>query len=207
MSEPRPVAVVWDIGRVLYRWDLRHLYAQLIDDADELEWFVSNVVTEDWHFQTDAGRSLAEMVPELKARYPEHADLIDLYPLRFLETLPGPVAGTHALVGQLATRGVPQFALSNFGAEFWAMFRPDAPVFDHFADCVISGEERLVKPDPQFYAVCEARSGYSGGQLFFVDDRADNIAAAEARGWHAHLFTDAASLAAALAAHGLLDHP
>lgn len=204
MSEVRPNAVVWDIGRVLYQWDLRFLFGKLIDDPAELEWFVGNVVTEEWHFQSDAGRPLAEMVPELKARFPDHRGLIDAYHPRFLEMLPAAVPGTHALVERLAGHGVPQFALSNFGAEFWDMFRPTAPVFDHFRDCVISGQERCVKPDPAIYAVLEARCGMPASELLFIDDRADNIATARSRGWHGHVFADAAALEADLLRHGLL---
>lgn len=204
MSEMRPRAVVWDIGRVLYQWDLRFLFGKLIADPAELEWFVGNVVTEEWHFQSDAGRPLAEMVPELKARFPDHHSLIDAYHPRFLETLPAAVPGTHALVERLAGRGVPQFALSNFGAEFWDMFRPTAPVFDHFSACVISGQERCVKPDPAIYAVLEARCGLPASELLFIDDRADNIATARRRGWHGHVFADAAALESDLLSHGLL---
>jgi len=199
-----PKAVVFDIGRVLYQWDLRFLFAKLIADPAELEWFVGNVVTEEWHFESDAGRPLAEMVPELKARFPAHNLLIDAYAARFLETLPAPVAGTHAIVERLAASGVPLFALSNFGAEFWAMFRPTAPIFDHFAVCVISGEEAVVKPDPAIYAVLERRAGMAGGNLLFVDDRADNIAAGQARGWRGHVFTTAPALERELVGLGLL---
>ena len=199
-----PVAVVWDIGRVLYQWNLRFLFAKLIADPAELEWFVGHVVTEEWHFQSDAGRPLAEMLPELKARFPEHIALIDAYRERFAETLPAPVDGTHALVERLTARGVPQFALSNFGVEFWAMFRPTAPIFGRFIDCVISGEERCAKPHAAIYAVLEQRSGLAGRDLFFVDDRADNIAAARSRGWHGHVFTGAPALERELSALGLL---
>ena len=199
-----PAAVVWDIGRVLYKWNLRFLFAKLIADPAELEWFVTHVVTEEWHFQNDEGRPLAEMLPELKTRFPQHTALIDAYQARFLETLPAPVDGTHALVERLARRGVPQFALSNFGVEFWAMFRPTAPVFGHFAACVISGEERCAKPDAAIYAALEQRSGLAGRALLFVDDRADNIAAAQARGWRGHVFTAAPALERELLALGLL---
>ena len=84
------------------------------------------------------------------------------------------------------------------------MFRLQARVFDHFADCIISGEERCAKPHPQLYAALERRAGLSGQDLLFIDDRADNIAAARALGWHGHLFTDADALEADLVAHGLI---
>src|SRR5690606_1541414 len=130
------------------------------------DWFLANVVTDEWHFQSDAGRPLAEMLPELKALHPERAELIDDYVERFLETLPHPVPGTHAIVQRLASRGVPLYALTNFGAEFWARFRPVQPIFELFADVVVSGEERCVKPDPRIYEIAEARFGVAPGQLF-----------------------------------------
>ena len=97
-----PRAVVFDIGRVLFDWDLRHLYAKLIADPGELDWFLATVVTEEWHFQSDAGRPLVEMVPERIAAFPDHAALIEAYPARFNETLPEPIPGTHAIVYVLA---------------------------------------------------------------------------------------------------------
>jgi 2-haloacid dehalogenase len=203
-SREKPAAVVFDIGRVLFDWNLRHLFAKLIADETELDWFLANVVTEEWHFQSDAGRPLAEMVPELTARFPEHRALIGAYVERFNETLPHPVPGTHGLVHRLSAAGVPLYALTNFGAEFWARFRATQPIFDLFADVVVSGEERSAKPEPRIYEIAEARFGLPGGRLFFTDDNPANVAAAAARGWQAHLFTDAAALEDRLAASGLL---
>lgn len=197
-------AVVFDVGRVLFQWQLRALFEKLIDDRAELDWFLTHVVTEEWHFQHDRGRPLAEMVPERIAQFPEYARHIHAYATRFNETVPGPVAGTHALVERLAERGVPLYCLTNFGAELWQAFRPTQPIFDLFADIIVSGVEKVAKPDPQIYAITEARSGRKGAALFFTDDNPANIATARARGWQAHLFTDAAGLEAALCAAGLL---
>ena len=200
-----PQAVVFDIGRVLFDWNLRHLFAKLIDDPAELDWFLANVVTEEWHFQSDAGRPLAEMVPERIDQYPGHAALIESYRTRFNETLPRAIEGTHAIVRRLADRGVPLYALTNFWAEFWAGFRPIQPIFELFDDVVVSGEERCAKPDPRLYAIAERRFDHPPQALFFTDDNPANVAAAAARGWQAHLFTDAAALEAELVAKGLLD--
>jgi 2-haloacid dehalogenase len=204
MNTSRPSAVVFDIGRVLYDWNLRYLFEKLIADPAELDWFLAHVVTEDWHFQSDGGRPLAEMVPELKARFPEHAALIDAYVARFGETLPHEVPGTHAIVRRLAVRGVPLYALTNFGAEFWAGTRPAWSIFDLFEDVVVSGEERVAKPDPAIFAIAERRFGRPPQELFFTDDNPANVAAAKARGWHAHLFEGADGLEAELIRVGLL---
>lgn len=197
-------AVVFDIGRVLFHWQLGALFGKLIDDAQELEWFLRNVVTEEWHFEHDRGRALAEMVPERIALFPQYEPHIRAYAERFNETIPGPVEGSLELVERLAGAGVPLYCLTNFGDEFFAGFRPTQPVFDHFIDIIVSGTEKVAKPDPRIYAIVEERSGRSGDALFFTDDNPANIAAARARGWDAHLFTDAASLEAQLVASGLL---
>lgn len=196
---------MFDIGRVLFQWQLSALFEKLIDDEAELQWFLANVVTEEWHFQHDRGRPLTEMIPERIAEFPDYAVPIKAYAARFNETVPGPVAGTHDLVRRLHSLGVPLFCLTNFGDEFWQMFRPTQPIFDLFDDIIVSGAEKIAKPDPRIYAVTEARSGFAGADLFFTDDNHHNIAAAHARGWRAHLFTDAASLEAQLVAVGLLE--
>ena len=195
---------MFDIGRVLYDWNLRYLFEKLIADPAELDWFLAHVVTEDWHFQSDNGRPLTEMVPELKERFPEHATLIDAYVVRFGETLPHEMPGTHAIVRRLAARGVPLYALTNFGAEFWAAIRPGWPIFDLFEAVVVSGEERVAKPDPEIFAIAERRFGRAPKALFFTDDNPANVAAARARGWHAHLFLGAEGLEAELIRLGLL---
>ncbi len=197
-------AVVFDVGRVLFQWQLSALFEQLIDDAGELAWFLSHVVTEEWHFEHDRGRALADMVPERIALFPAYEAHIRAYATRFNETVPGPVEGSHAIVERLAARGVPLFCLTNFGDEFWQMFRPTQPIFDLFDDIIVSGVEKIAKPDPRIYEITEARSGRLGEALFFTDDNPDNITAAKARGWDAHLFTGAAGLEAALVGAGLL---
>lgn len=197
-------AVVFDIGRVLFHWQLGALFEKLIDDPQELAWFLANVVTEEWHFAHDRGRLLDEMIPERIALYPQYEAHIRAYATRFNETVPGPVEGSHELVARLAAAGVPLYCLTNFGDELWQMFRPTQTVFDHFADIIVSGVEKVAKPDARIYAIVEARSGRRGDALFFTDDNPANVAAARARGWDAHLFTDAANLEAQLVAAGLL---
>ena len=133
--------VVFDVGRVLFEWDLRHLFAKLIPDSEELDWFLAHVVTPEWHFQHDAGRPLADMTAELTTQYPHYGPLIEAYRTRFNETIPGPVPGSLDIVHDLAAQDVPLFAITNFGAEFWDMFRPTQPIFDHFATSSFPGSK------------------------------------------------------------------
>ncbi|KZX52756.1 hydrolase [Erythrobacter sp. HI00D59] len=197
-------AVVFDVGRVLYQWHLRHLFEKIVDDRARLETLLGEVVTEEWHFEHDRGRMLGEMVPERIALYPDFEPEIRAYATRFNETIPGPVPGSHALVERLDARGVPLYAITNFGAEFWAGFRPSEPIFDRFRDIVVSGEEKLAKPDPAIFALAEARFGRSASTMLFIDDNRANVDAAAACGWHVHHFTDAAALESDLADRKLI---
>lgn len=203
---PQPVkAIIFDVGNVLYQWDIRHLYARLIDDPAELDHFVTHIVTPEWHFQHDAGRPLDEMVAELTTAFPEHAALIAHYVPRWLETIPGPVPGMIDLVERLALLGYPLFGITNFGVEFWDLFRPTAPVFDLFRDIIVSGAEKLVKPDPAIYHLAIARFGIDPARSLFIDDREDNVASAIACGLQGHVFRDYATLQTDLMARGVIE--
>jgi len=201
----KPTAVVFDVGRVIIRWNLRYLFEKLIADEQELDWFLANVVTEQWHHEQDEGRPLAEMVPERIAQFPEYEPLIRAYETRFSETYPEHVPGTLELIGRLKQRRVPLFALTNFGEDFWDEFLAGQPVFEGFGDIVVSGHEKCAKPDARIYEIAEQRFSLPPEQLLFIDDKAENIAAATARGWHGHVFAGVDPLEDDLRRHGLLD--
>ena len=197
-------AVVFDVGHVLYGWDIGALYRKLIADDAKRDWFLSHVVTPEWHFQHDRGRSIADTIPELQVRYPAEAELIAAYGSRWLETITGPIAGMIELVAALDDAGVPLFAITNFSDEFWAMFRPTAPIFDRFQDIIVSGAEKLWKPEPEIYRLARRRFGLAAGEGLFVDDRIENVRAGVAQGFPGHHFTGVARLRQRLVAEGLM---
>lgn len=200
----RVSAVVFDVGKVLFDWDMRILIRKFIADPAEVEYVHANVVSTEWHFQHDAGVPLAEMIPARIAEFPHYEAVIRAYSTRFNETIPGPIAGSIELVEDLHTRGVPLYAITNFGADLWPVFSATQPVFARFRDIVVSGDEKLAKPDPAIYALAEQRFGHAAGQMLFIDDNRDNIESARACGWEAHHFVDAPTLALDLRQRGLI---
>ena len=182
-SRLRPTAVIFDVGHVLYDWNPRYLYRRLIDDDCALDLFLRDVVTPDWHFQHDAGRRFADTSAELIAQFPDHEELIAAWGPYFLETLGDPMSGMPEIVAELEAADVPIFAITNFSGEFWQPFRArEAWMFDRFCDIVVSGDEKLVKPDPAIYRLALDRFGLAPAQAVFFDDREDNVAAASALG-------------------------
>ena len=167
--------------------------------------FVEDTDLYAWHETLDAGRPFDEAAAELSETFPAYAALISAWGARFGETITDPVPGVHALVERLDARGVPLFAITNFSADFWAAFRArEDAFFRRFRDIVVSGEEKLLKPDPAIYYRALDRFGLKPAEALFIDDRAINVEGARAVGMAAHLFIDAAGLEARLKADGLL---
>lgn len=196
---PQPNSVIFDVGKVLHRWEPELLYARRIPDDAARAAFLRDVVTTDWHFQHDAGRPFAETSAELAALHPEHADHIAAWGPNFLDTLPGPVEGMPELVADLHAAGVPLYAITNFSGEFWRPFvAREAALFAPFRDIVVSGDEKLIKPDPAIYRLALDRFGLAAGDALFVDDVPANVAGAQSVGIRGHVFRDAPTLRAEL---------
>ena len=208
MSKPRiegPTAVIFDVGNVLYGWDPESfLDRQLGDDEARLR-FIGDVDLYSWHDTLDGGRPFDEAAAELSEKFPAYAELIRAWGDRFGETIGDPVPGVHEIVAELDAGGVPLFAITNFSADFWPpFFEKEKDFFSRFRDIVVSGQEKLLKPDPALYFRALHRFGLKPTDALFVDDRLINVEGAEAVGMRGHLFTGADHLRARLEAERLL---
>ncbi len=198
-------AAVFDCGNVLYGWDPDSFLIRQIGDDEARLRFIEDTDLWGWHDTLDGGRPFAEAAAELSEKFPAYADLISAWGERFGETISDPVPGVHAIVEELDARGVPLFGITNFSADFWAPFRArEDAFFRRFRDIVVSGEEKLLKPDPAIYYLALDRFGLQPGEALFIDDRQINVDGALAVGMKAHLFTTAEDLRARLSAEGLL---
>jgi 2-haloacid dehalogenase len=200
-----PTAVVFDVGNVLYGWDPHSfLERQLPEDEARLR-FIEDVDLWGWHDSLDGGLPFDEAAAELSEKFPDYAAYISAWGDRFGETISDPVPGVHAIVDELDARGVPLFAITNFSADFWVPFRKrEDSFFRRFRAIVVSGEEKLLKPDPAIYYLALHRFGLQAHEALFVDDREINVEGAEAVGMRAHLFTSAEDLRRRLESEGLL---
>lgn len=185
--------VVFDLGGVLLDWDPRHLYRQVLASDDEVERFLAEVCTWAWHTQHDLGRPMAETIPELAALHPEHADAIALWHSRYHDMVAGEVPGTAAVVRDLHDAGTRLLVLSNMPADVLHVL-DGFDWLDLFDGVVVSGREGVVKPDPAIYRILVERHGVVPATAAFVDDRVENVAAADALGFHGIRFTDATAL-------------
>lgn len=197
-------AVLFDVGNVIIPWDPANLYEILIPDPARRARFLSEVVPMDWHVNHDAGVTFAENRKSLLAKWPEFEAEILAYDARFEEMLGDLIPQTIQNLDDLNAKGVPLYALTNMPTEKADMVFGKSHVFTYFRDIIVSGVEKLIKPDPAIYDLTLRRMGYAADEVLFIDDNAANIEAAHKLGIHVHHFTDPDALRPRLIAEGLL---
>ena len=183
--------VVFDFGGVVVDWNMRHLFREFFDTEAEMEAFLTNVLTPAENLRCDLGTPLATVVGELIERSPDHRAPLEAWRDRWIETIPGEVPGTSALIDDLRSAGYRVLGLSNFSAETFPWCREKYPVFEKFDDIVISGEVGVSKPDAAIYRLLCERNGIEPAHAVFLDDSPANVAGAIAVGMAALHFTTA----------------
>jgi FMN phosphatase YigB (HAD superfamily) len=73
-----------------------------------------------------------------------------------------------------------------------------------YRDAVLSYEVGAMKPDPLIYQEATRLAGVKPNQIFFADDREENVVGALQAGWNAHVFTNVESLLAAMREAGVV---
>jgi len=197
-------AVVFDLGGVLIDWDPRRLFRKLLADEAAVEEFLATVCTPEWNAELDRGRPFAEGVAELVERHPEHAAAIAAYHERWPEMVAGDIPGTVEVLAELRAAGVPLYALTNWSAETFAITRGRFEFLEWFDGLLVSGEERVTKPDPAIFQLLLDRFGLDPTATVFVDDSEANVAAARRLGFDAIRFTGHEELRRELVARRLL---
>lgn len=197
-----PKAVILDIGNVLITWNPERVYDAAIGE-DARRALFSRVDLHGMNDRIDRGAPFRETVYAEAAKHPDLREHVEMWYDRWLEMASPAIEDSWAILRRLRGQGVPVFALSNFGIDSFAYAEQHYPILSEFDRRYISGHMQVIKPEARIYEMVEEDSGLSGADLFFADDRADNIAAARARGWQGHLFKDPAGLARALHDVGL----
>ena len=199
-------AVIFDLGGVLIDWNPRYLYGPLFGtDVGAMEDFLARVCPPEWNRQLDAGVPFAEAVAQRQREFPEHAELIALWKDGWAQMLRDAIPETVQILAGLRRRGHRLVALTNWSAETFPVARSRFAFLGWFEDIVVSGEERMVKPDPRIFRLALDRNRLEAGDTVFIDDLMPNVAAAAALGLDAVHFRGADALREALEARGLLD--
>ncbi len=203
----QPTTVVFDFGGVLVDWNPRHLYRKLFADPAEMERFLAEVATREWHQVQDHGGDTVEATRRLQALHPGKEELIAAFYGRFDEMNERIFPETAALVERLHAAGTPLYLLSNAPDILDTWLRGPAhqrhPFLGLFRDYVVSGLVKCSKPEAEIYHLACRTGGFLPADAVFIDDLLANVEGARAIGMHAIHHRDARQTAAELRALGL----
>ncbi len=189
------LAFVFDFGGVLIDWDPRHLYRKFFkDDHQRMESFLAEIGFTEWNLHQDQGYPFSKAVDELSERFPMYESLIRAYDARWEESLRGPILPTIEILGELKQAGYLLYGLSNWSAEKFNLVRPHYKFFDWFEMIMVSGEVKLVKPDPRIFSLFLEKAGLQAKDCIYVDDSLRNVEIAQSMGFHTVWFQSAAQL-------------
>lgn len=182
--------IIFDLGGVLIDWNPERLFKKIFDDEAEMKYFLREICTPDWNEQQDGGRSLQEATDLLLARHPDYSEAIKAFYGRWTEMLGGAIEGTVGILKQLKAADTHRiYALTNWSAETFPIALERYDFLQLFEGILVSGEEKLKKPDPKIYQLILERYSINGPSSIFIDDNLRNIKASIDCGIHGIHFT------------------
>jgi 2-haloacid dehalogenase len=177
--------VVFDIGNVLIPWNPRWLFRKLLADEAALERFLDEVDFSAWNAQQDGGQTFAQGIAQHGARFPHYRHLLQAYFDRWEESIAKPFPESVALTRKLRDAGYRTLGLTNFSTETFPRAVRLNPFLNEFEGILVSGEEKLMKPDPAIYRLLCERYSVAPGRCVFIDDGLHNVEGARRVGMHA----------------------
>jgi 2-haloacid dehalogenase len=186
--------IVFDFGGVLIDWNPRYLYRKVFNDEEAMESFLREICNGEWNEKQDGGRPFSEGISELIKSYPEEAEKIRLYFDRWDEMVDGEVEGTSGVLYELKSRGYALYGLTNWSGETFPKVRHKFKFLNDLKGIVVSGDEKLLKPDPAIYRLLMDRYDIIPSETLFIDDNYINVEAAKRLGFETIRFESAQQL-------------
>ncbi|MBT3204031.1 MAG: HAD family phosphatase [Gammaproteobacteria bacterium] len=175
--------IVFDFGGVLVDWSPRYLYEGIFEDHSEMEYFLSTVCNDEWNLQQDKGRPLSEATATTQQKFPDHHALIQLYYDEWETMLKKDIPENVKLLFRL-NKNYKLYGLTNWSAETFPIALKRYSFFQQFEGIVVSGEEKMIKPDKEIFYVLLDRYKLDANQTVFIDDNINNIRSAKEIGFH-----------------------
>lgn len=180
--------IIFDFGGVLLDWNPRYLYKSYFNNDEEMEHFLADICNGEWNIRQDAGRPFAEAVKELQAKFPEYAEAIQMYDEDWEKMLKCELPESIDLLKELKLMGYGIYGLTNWSAEKIGYAFANYSFFSLFDGIVVSGVEKVVKPDRKIYEILLERYSLKPGECVFIDDNQDNVDMAKVLGINAIRF-------------------
>ena len=176
--------IIFDFGGVVMDWNPRYFFKDHFKDDEKMEHFLKNIVTDEWNAEQDRGRTLAEGTEIQVAKHPDWEKEIRAYYDNWTTMLKSDIPANVAVLRKLEHSKYDLFGLTNWSAETFPYALENYDFFKIFKDkIVVSGTEKLIKPDPTIWNVLLDRYQIKAEESVFIDDNAKNIEVAKSLGF------------------------
>ena len=176
--------IIFDLGRVLVKFNVRNLFRKIISTEEEIDYFLNNICTWEWHIQQDLVQDTSKASIPLVKQFPKYKEAIEAFYGRFLEMIEGTYEANLALAKTLKQKGYPIYVLSNFPGDQFDKYEKRNPFLRMFDDKIISGHVGLAKPDTKIYQLAIDKFNLVPEKSLFIDDKIENINGAKQLGIH-----------------------
>ena len=196
--------LIFDFGGVLVDWNPHYVFDSYFNDKEKCDYFIKNICNTEWNSQMDAGKPFAVAVAERSAEYPEWAPEIEYYWTHWRQMLDAAIPGMYELVKELKDKGYRIYGLTNWSSETFYTICDDFPVFSLLDGKVVSGDEKVIKPDPKIFNILLERFSLCPKDCIFIDDNMTNVNAAKALGIGGVQFESESQLRSYFESEGIL---
>ncbi len=174
--------IVFDFGGVLVDWNPIYLFKDEFLYSSDMDYFLTHVCNNTWNVEQDRGRPFAEGIKLLKEQHPKYSSHIqtffDKWGVMMKNDIPENVEALYQVKEMYRV-----FGLTNWSAETLPLAYKRFPFFSEFEGVVVSGDEKLVKPDQRLFQILLDRYELNSEESLFIDDNLDNINAANRMGF------------------------
>lgn len=196
--------IIFDFGGVLMDWDPRYFFKDYFNDDEKMEYFLKNIAQDEWNIEQDRGRSLSDGTEIQVKKFPEWEKEIRAFYDNWTIMLKSDIPQNVEILRKLKNTDYHLFGLTNWSAETFPYALENYDFFQIFdGKIVVSGTEKLIKPDPKIWYILLERYNIQAGESVFIDDNPKNIEMAQSLGFETIHVTPETNLEQELAGLGI----
>ena len=175
---------LFDLGGVFFDWDPNYFFINIFRDSEERQYFLKDICNDAWNIQQDAGRSIKDAELDIIPKFPNYEKEIKMYYANHRNMIKGTFTRSIEILDYLKKNNYECYVLSNWSAETFKGMIEDYPFLKKFDGLIISGEDKLIKPNPAIYQLAIERFDLDPQKSVFIDDKLENIEAAKKLKFH-----------------------
>ena len=175
---------LFDLGGVFFDWSPKYFYQNIFSSNVDMDFFLSNICNQEWNNKQDQGRSIQKAVNELVNKHPDFSDQIAMYYKNHRKMIKGLFQPSIDILLHLKKYNFECYVLSNWSSETFKGMVEEYAFLKKFDGIIISGNEKLVKPDYKIFELAISRFNLIPKETVFIDDKKENIESAKKLNFH-----------------------